>query len=89
MATIFTIVTVKISIGKPLRTISKISPLVAIRETGIRKNKKKKKTHKFSIIKMANDNFRRNKKEVFLLLYLLHYVVCFLIQFLFWQIVLV
>ena len=29
------------------------------------------------------------KKEVFLLLYLLHYVVCFLIQFLFWQIVLV
>ena len=43
VATIFTIVTVKISIGKPLRTISKISPLVAIRETGIRKNKKKKK----------------------------------------------
>ena len=38
VATIFTIVTVKISIGKPLRTISKISPLVAIRETGIRKN---------------------------------------------------
>lgn len=63
VATIFTIVTVKISIGKPLRTISKISPLVAIRETGIRKNKKKKKTHKFSIIKMANDNFRRNKKR--------------------------
>ena len=63
VATIFTIVTVKISIGKPLRTISKISPLVAIRETGIRKNKKKKKTLKFSIIKMANDNFRRNKKR--------------------------
>ena len=63
VATIFTIATVKISIGKPLRTISKISPLVAIKETGIRKNKKKKKTHKFSIIKMANDNFRRNKKR--------------------------
>ncbi len=63
VATIFTIVTVKISIGKPLRIISKVSPLVAIRETGIRKNKKKKKTHKFSMIKMANDNFKRNRKR--------------------------
>ena len=79
VATIFTIVTVKISIGKPLRIISKISPLVAIRETGIRKNKKKKKTHKFSIIKMANDNFRRNKKRsIFIVISIALCCVCLL-----------
>lgn len=69
VAAFFTVITVRISIRKPLRTVAKISPLAAIKITEVRKKRKKKKTHKFSIIKMASENFKRNtKKSVFIVM---------------------
>ena len=69
VATVFTVITVRISIRKPLCTIAKISPLAAIKITEIRKKRSRKKTHKFSIMKMASENFKRNtKKSVFIVM---------------------
>lgn len=69
IATIFTVITVSISIRKPLRTVAKISPLAAIKITEVKKSRKKKKTYKFSIMKMAEENFKRNtKKSVFIIM---------------------
>lgn len=69
IATIFSVITVSISIRKPLRTVAKISPLAAIKITEVKKSRKKKRTHKFSIMKMAGENFKRNtKKSVFIIM---------------------
>lgn len=69
VAVIFTIVTVGISIKKPIRIIKRISPLAAIHFIEGKNNRKKKKTKRISIAKMAIDNFRRNlKRSIFIVI---------------------
>lgn len=68
-AALFTIITVGISIQNPLRIVRKISPLVAVKFVEESKEKNHKRTKRFSIIKMAKDNFERNtKKSVFIVI---------------------
>ena len=65
-ATLFTIFTVHISCIKPCRIVSKISPVEAVKYTGQKVHKKKRKTRGFHTWSMAAANLGRSRKKLVL-----------------------
>ncbi|MDE7431234.1 MAG: ABC transporter permease [Lachnospiraceae bacterium] len=62
-ATIFTALTVVISIRKPISIAAKISPIEAMRYSDKHKKKNKRNAKKFSVWRLASANAKRNKKR--------------------------
>lgn len=65
-ATLFTIFTVHISCIKPCRIVSKTSPVEAVKYTGQKVHKKKRKTRGFHTWSMAAANLGRSRKKLVL-----------------------
>lgn len=62
-ATLFTALTVVISIRRPISIVAKISPLEAMRYSNQLRKKSKKYSKKFSVWRLATANAKRNKKR--------------------------
>lgn len=62
-ATLFTALTVVISIRRPISIVAKISPLEAMRYSDQLRKKSKKYSKKFSVWRLATANAKRNKKR--------------------------
>ncbi len=62
-ALIFTVLTVVISIRRPISIVAKISPLEAMRYSDQLKKKSKRNSKKFSVWRLATANAKRNKKR--------------------------
>ena len=62
-AIIFTVLTVVISIRRPIRIAAKISPLEAMRYSDKLIKKSKRSTKKFSVWRLSTANAKRNKKR--------------------------
>lgn len=62
-ALIFTVLTVVISIRRPISIVAKISPLEAMRYSDGLKKKSKRNSKKFSVWRLATANAKRNKKR--------------------------
>ena len=70
-ATVFSIITVLISVYKPAKIASKVSPVEAIRYTGVNENIKrkiKKTSSGAKLNNMALSNIFRNKKKTFIVI---------------------
>ena len=68
-ALIFTVLTVVISIRRPIRIAAKISPLEAMRYSDKLIKKSKRSTKKFSVWRLSTANAKRNKKrEIYIII---------------------